>query len=351
LDQIIEFLLHFDVLNNVMNSFQNDLESLFIDPLLRPPSFGPRSRMLIGDFGIRMERNQEDGSPLDVLYELEAMLRYLYQNLPLSISQSLLKALGPRISIFLVKYWLSPALPSELTYLNDFEQLLNRVAKLCDTLKGLGWHEQGELTSWINQVARHWLTRRRIDSLDQVRKILLSSTGSTKCVERVEKELVSNQSDVLLGADQSDDWNADWEEEDYEGRKDDSSIQVVGDNLTEEGQHVSTQGLDKEYKDAVKRADDFGMSEDDEEAADAWGWGDEENDQESAEMDHKSSLTEETLTMRDGHSTSRDHGPREITLTEHYIVTDIPDSVIDLIDKQISDSESLKLPEYVALSS
>jgi protein transport protein DSL1/ZW10 len=36
-------------------------------------------------------------------------------------------------------------------------------------------------------------------------------------------------------------------------------------------------------------------------------------------------------------------------LTEHYTVTDIPDSVIDLIGKQISDSETIKLPEYVAL--
>jgi centromere/kinetochore protein ZW10 len=331
LEQIIQSLLRLNMLDSVNKSFQRDLLASIISPVLKPRTPGQSHEVVVGESGIRIGPSVST-SVSEVFDRITMIIGYLKQHLPTHMSLSLSETTMPVISSKLISLWLVPEVPIGLDGLHDFEKTLDRVIKFCRTVERLEWQGHEELVSWVDQVPRLWLTRRRGDSLDQVRKVLTASKGVTRKVERVEKELVSKKNDVLLEGGATDDWDADWDNENAE----ELNSQV---HTTETGEEedVSAWGLDDDTEES--HSGDAEAAEDDE-AGDAWGWGDDEEDQ-----NREKAAPAIASKKQNGTSTKQSSSPKEITLTEYYTVTDIPDSVIALIQRQISDSGYLSKAE------
>lgn len=334
LEQTIESLSRLNVLDAVNKSFQKDMLTSIIYPILHPPVHGETNDISVGEFGIRIERSTSPTPVSAIIDRVDTVLGYLHQRLPVSISKPLSEEIVPVVSSKLIDSWLSPAIPVDLHGLDAFEKTLGRVMEFCQTVEGFGWHGQEALVSWVNQVPRLWLTRRRVDALDQVRKVLAGSKGATRKVERVEKEMVSSKDEVLLEGGTSEDWDAGW------GNEEESKGPAPTKEVDDEAD-VSAWGLEDEDIKADNGPPAAESAEDDD-AGDAWGWGDDEEDQ-IPEEGQKADAT--APKHQNGQEAKQSSSPKEITLTEYYTVTDIPDSILALIRRQVSDSEALSTPE------
>lgn len=237
------------MLVSINEQFQKDLTVAVIEPIILPSEEGQGHRAHVGDSGIHVDPEPSHVSVSEVLDCIVNVLGYLRRCLPESILSPLSESFIPALSSKLISFWLSPAIPTDLPGLDEFEKTLNHVVQFCDTLESLGWHGQEELASWASQAPRIWLGKRRVDSLDRVRKVLGASQYTTRHVERVETEDVSHTDP------DNDDWDSAWD----------------GNNEGNEG----------------------------------------------------------------------------LTLKEKYTITDIPDSILEIVRQQVADAKALSQPRYV----
>ena len=171
-----------------------------------------------------------------------------------------------------------------------------------------------------------------MDSLDSVRKALAASQGTTKQVERVERERVSQAEEALLEKATTDEWDASWEED----KESQAQAETTQTNEDDE-EDVSAWGLDEDNEPDTKLNSTDSTEED--EADDAWGWGD---DDEGERVDSNKPSQASAATK----PANRDNvaQKREVTLKEVYTVTDIPDSIINIVLQQIADSMDISHP-------
>lgn len=173
--------------------------------------------------------------------------------------------------------------------------------------------------------------------MDEVRKVLAASKGTTKKVERVEKERVSSKDEVLLESGSTEDWDAGWDNE-----NEDESNNPAQKKDADDDEDVSAWDLDVEtddIKEENKPATTESMEDDD--AGDAWGWGDDDDDQTTDNAQEPAAAASKRVNGQNGTHSSQ----REITLMEYYTVTDIPDSILEIILRQITDSKAISQPE------
>lgn len=211
LEDTITALLRLDIFGRVNERFQKDLASAIIDPILLPSEDGQSHGVRVGEFGIRVDPEASAVSVSEVLDRIANVLGYLRQCLPASIIDPLSDSFIPTVSSKLISCWLSSAIPTDLSGLGEFEKTLDHVLQFARTVESLGWHGQEELVSWVNQTPRLWLARRRVDSLDQVRKVLAASQGTTRQVEKVETENVSHAEHSFLDSTTSGHLDAGWD--------------------------------------------------------------------------------------------------------------------------------------------
>ncbi|KAL4949337.1 hypothetical protein BDW69DRAFT_76524 [Aspergillus filifer] len=328
-------------LTAVIEDFRKNLFLAIIDPILLPSSDGYSHGVQVEHSSIVVDQQPTPASVSVVLNRILETLSFVRRSLPERILDSFSESFIPAISSNLISHWLSMAIPTELGGLNDFEATLNCILQFAKSIESLGWHGQEELVSWANQAPRLWLTRRRVDSLDQVRKVLSASRGESRQVKRVEKKQVSEADEVLLDNSTTDDWDAGWDDE-----KEDEPQK----NADED---VSAWGLDDDDDDAGdKKAtkSNTAASADDDEAGDAWGWAEDDEEHEAAEekaQPKNADLAQPSKTKEAGNHAN----PKEITLREHYTITDVPDSVLQIIQQQISDSEAISTSQSNTLVS
>lgn len=340
LGDTIAALTRLDVLPFTADSFQIDLLSAVISPILLPNMDGYTRAVSTGESGIRVDPKPSMASVSNVLDCVSRVLGYLRKNIPEPILTSLSETFIQSISSKLVSCWLSPSIPADLGGFAKFEMTLDSVLQFVDFMDTLGWHNFDGLRSWVGQVPRLWLIRRRVDSLDRVRKVLAASQGTTKEVERIEKEAVSRADKALLDNATSDDWDAAWDEV-----TDDHAEERLGTNH-EQDEHVSVWGLDEDLAEVEKvtsQPDAPVNPDEDDDGGDTWGWGEEEEDQ-SKHLPSASSATISNFKDRN-HTVSR-AAESEVILRETYTVTDVPDSILQIVQQQILDSEALSQPEY-----
>ena len=334
LDDTITALSRLDMLVPITEKFQKELISAIIDPVLLPSLDGQSRGVHAGEFGIEINSNASAVSVSEMLDRVVSILRYLQQCLPPEILKPFSDFFIPTLSSKIISSWLSSAIPTDLSGLAEFEQTLDYVLKFTQTIESLGLHGKEELVSWVNQAPRLWLTRRRVDSLDQVRRVLAASQCTTKQVDRVEKEKVSHEDEMLLDNATSDDWDAGWDEVKEEEKTETAAA------AQDDEEDVSAWGLDEDTNDPAETKPTSTETEEDD-AEDAWGWGDEDDDQQDV---HSQSHAPTTSKPVNGNGET--HGPsqREVTLREQYTITDIPDSVLRIVQQQITDSEAISQP-------
>ncbi|KAL5050387.1 hypothetical protein BDW71DRAFT_173756 [Aspergillus fruticulosus] len=333
LEETISALERLDLFTLANNHFQKDLFFAILDPILFSNGDGFSHGVQVEESSILVDPKPSRASVSDVLNNIVKVLEFLRRSLPTSILTSLSDSFIPAIASKIISQWLSNAIPTELDGLGKFEATLDHVLQFIKTIESLEWHGQEELVSWTKQAPRLWLTKRRVDSLDQVRKVLAASKGESRQVERVERRQVSETDEVLLGNSTSDDWDAGWDDE-----KDDAHFNDEDD--------ISAWGLNEDTDDPKATKPSNASGADDDEAGDAWGWGedDEDEDQPPAEnpQPKKTTATESVKDNKPGTQAIS----KEITLREHYTITDVPDSILQIIRQQISDSEIISKPSH-----
>lgn len=336
LEDTIAALARLDILGPANDKLQKDLLSAIIEPVLLPGVHLQSHGVCATDTGIGIEPEATTVTVSEMLDRIARVLDYLRQSLPASISASFSDYLVPALSSKIISSWLSSAIPTELEGISEFENTLDQVLKFAQSVENFGWHGHEELVSWVNQAPRLWLTRRRVDSLDQVRKVLAASHGTTRQVERVEKEQVSKADGAILENGNSDDWDAGWDDDNEEGTNGKPA------ESAEDEEDVSAWGLDDDAKDVapeVKPNTTASTEEDDPE--DAWGWGDEDDEEPQKEASRPLMATHSKPATANETS---EHPSREVTLRETYMVTDIPDAILDVLRQQITDSEIIAQP-------
>lgn len=346
LDVIIAGLTRLDILGSANDKLQKDLLSAIADPILVPGiEFQSRGVRAI-DSGIEIEPKTSEATVSEVLDRVAQVLDYLHKSLPASISAPFSDHFIPTLSSKIISSWFSSAIPTELERLGEFEDTLDHILKFAQSVESFGWHGHEELVSWVNQAPRLWLTGRRVDSLDQVRKVLAASHGTPKQVERVETEQVSKADEAMLDSGPSDDWDAGWDDDNDEEANEKPA------EPAEDEEDVSAWGLDdEEAKDGASedKTDKAEPVEEDDDADDAWGWGDEEDEQPQKEPSEPPAATKPNP-ANNNNGESKDNFSREVTLRETYMVTDIPDSILNVLRRQIADSEAIAQPGLVSIT-
>lgn len=326
LDETIALLSQLDTLVSASDQLQKDLLSVIIDPILLPRRDGSSHGVAITDTGIHVENELSKATISETLARITAVLEYL-RHLPHSISATFPQTFIPPVASKTISGWLSSSIPTDLDGLDEFEKTLRLVLDLTKILESWGWSGHEELVSWVNQAPRLWLTRRRVHSLDSVRKALAASKGTSKQVERIEKEKVSQTDGTLLDNAPTDDWDAGWDDE----KEENAAGQAATLQSEDDEEDVSAWGLDEDTAEETKP--ETTADAEDEDVDDAWGWGD-DDEGDKAQQDQPSQATNAT----NGEKTAQASAPREVTLKEVYTVTDIPDAILQIVQQQITDS-------------
>lgn len=332
LDNTIASFSRLGILASTIDTFQKYLVSAIMNPILLPSADGTTHGVAVEESGIYIDSKPSKASVSATLDRVVKVLGCLRQSLPPPISDPLSKSFIPGVSSKMISAWLSSAIPTDLDGLGDFEKTLDHVLQFTRTIESWGWSGQEELVSWVNQAPRLWLTRRRIDSLDSVRKVLAASQGTTKQVERIETEKVSQADEALLENATTDDWDAGWDDE-----KKGDTTQASDAQPEHDDEDVSAWGLDEEEEPTP----DAAASTEEDDVDDSWGWNDEEDGDQKGDGDHPQSAVAKKPT--NGEGTASD-SPREVTLKEIYTVTDIPDSILKIVQQQIVDSKNISQP-------
>lgn len=334
LENTINSLSQLGLLAATNDQLQRDLLSVIVDPILLPRKDCTSHGVTVTENGIRVDPQPSAAAVAQTLNRLTSVLNFLRERLPTSISASLPQSFIPAVATKVISGSLSSEIPTDLNGLDEFEETLDQVMQFANTIESWGWSGQEELVSWVNQAPRIWLARRRVNSLDSVRKVLAASKGTTKQVERVEKEKVSQADGALLENATNNDWDAGWDDE-----KDEATAEKIPANQPQdEEEDLDAWGLDEDTQETSK--DENQNAEDD--ADDAWGWGDEEEDEkgDKSRPEQTSPVSKQANREKAAQSSS----PKEVVLREVYTVTDIPDSVLHVIQQQIADSKDIAQP-------
>ncbi|KAL4927130.1 uncharacterized protein BDV17DRAFT_282784 [Aspergillus undulatus] len=332
LEVIISALTRMGELTAAVDGFQKDFFLAIIDPILLPSSDGYSHSVHVEESSVSVDSQSTPATVADVLERILQALGFVRLFLPTSILDSLSKSFIPAVSSNIISHWLPTAIPTELEGLGEFETTLNQILQFTQSIESFGWHGQEELVSWAKQAPRLWLTRRRVDSLDQVRKVLSASKWDSRQVERVEKRQVSETDEVLLENSTSDEWDAGWDD-DKEGEPQNNA-----------DEDVSAWGLDDDTDNPQAIKPDTASNSDDDEANDAWGWAEDDDDEEQPPTEHTKPGKAATAQPTNDNEAETHANHKEITLREHYTITDVPGSVLQIIKQQVSDSETISKP-------
>ncbi|KAJ4546673.1 ribosome biogenesis protein ytm1 [Exophiala dermatitidis] len=283
--------------------------------------------------GIHIQLNK-DGAALEAVFSfILDFIRFLHSSLSGALQSVIVKAILPDMMTILVLDWLNPSLPTELPMFGELD-----VNRILEEMKAHRWQGQKELQDWVDDIPRAWLNKRKAATLDAVRKAFASSKGVLRQVERVERQVVAT-AEVTQGQpqdDANDDWDANWD--------DNNKGSSTGPNpgKAEDEDEVSAWGFDDEEdrtKDegghAVSKP--TGSTEEEGDPEDAWGWGDDSPEETKEDSKPHSSPKQDAGDRAQQPPSSK----QEVTLTEVYSISDIPDQIVDIIERDAKDAQTL----------
>lgn len=268
-----------------------------------------------------------------------ATLTFVNERLPTEVTKSLFSSLITTIIPPLISNWLSPAIPTTITEMHSFQLVIDNVRQFSDGLQKLGWDDPQELASWVTQIPRLWLARRRMGALDKVRIVVSQRSDETKRVERVEKQHVPRSDEIFQTSNENDEWDAGWGDED-------ESKDIPGtETANDEEEDVSAWGLDDDDSNDKPSKEDSPAGDENEEddINESWGWGD-DDEPENFESSNNNQSANSNAKKQDKQNdpTPSTTPQQEVILTESYTITMVPDAILEIVSDQIRDSETLK---------
>jgi protein transport protein DSL1/ZW10 len=239
----------------------------------------------------------------------------------------------------LIREWLTPSIPLSLSDLWQSESMQTRVRDLADLVFSYQWHGHKELEDWVEGLPQMWLEKRRNSALDAVRKAFKAQRGPNKEVQRVERQNISKGDDTL-SPNGLNDWNADRTEEAPKTTATSANMAM------QEEEDLSGWDFEEDAENnGSASSSPIKANGDGEDPSDAWGWND-DNADETRPADSGAQTGEVSLVAANGSTDNR-----EVTMTETYTVTGIPDYLLDIVSGEVQDAEQLKASEYAAFES
>ncbi|CAN8096067.1 unnamed protein product [Discula destructiva] len=289
---------------------------------------------------------------IDMLFaDLDVFFTYFAEKLPSDLIDSMSALMMPELISRIVSVWLNSAVPASLKEMERFESIMAAAKSFCARLTELKFAGFNELQDWVEDAPTVWLAKCRETALDTVRLRLSEGLGSSKQVERIEKQMVSRAEGQELAAApataaaaEDDDWGAAWDDEggqqeDHEAAPpqksdqgqipteeiDDEVADAWGWNADEEAEEA-TESQHEEPKEEPKEE-----SRDDDEAA-AWGWGDDDADE---------AYQNQPTAQQPAIATQTPVAQREMVLKETYNISSMPEPVLQLIFAILEDGATL----------
>ncbi len=232
----------------------------------------------------------------------------------------------PTLCNRILEVWLENAVPSSIQDMTNYQKALAQVDDFASKLNAINWAGEDLLHEWVANAPKIWLSKRRETELDRTRNQLSLGLGTPQFAERFEKRMIAREEGdeiATTGNLVTQDWDAAWES--------------GGDD---EPQEISNGTKNKKSLDE-ERDYSVGPGEDQvDEEADAWGWGDEDSPIEPEEA----ALSERPIPDR--HITP---DTREMTLSEKYWTSSLPQPIFKTVVNIFNDGATLKKPEYEQL--
>ncbi len=326
------------MLEGLISEFADKLESAILKPRLHLQANTFDRLLIVEDDTLRVSGTSSPPDSHRLLSDMRTLLNFLQARLPPSVAAHLSNICGPRLVQLLVTTRLSSTVPQRIGALQDFNNTREEVYRFSETMILHGWPGAHQLRAWTNSIPQVWLEKRQRQSLDHVRQLLKRGLGDVRTVERVETQTISQQDHLRTGDTGKDDWNGGWSDEE-DGSRADNDLghqNAAGDDGEED---VSAWGLDDEV-DEGGDPKDVASSAIDDDGAEAWAWGDDENNEEDPNGPRRKMAN---LANRgaDGPGRSHQGSEREMTLRENYNITTLPIGIFDLIKSVISDVDTL----------
>ena len=342
IDTVVEALERLGALDETVKSISKKIDRLIFQPVVAQ---GPNKHaMSVSVSGDRIDvleiRDAKDVE--NVLDSLTSIVNYMHSSLPKSIDASIADSVLPDVVSVLISTWLTPCVPLELSEVPEFESLQKRASQMASLLSAHGYQGRQALLDWVEQSPRMWLTKRRMASLDGVRKALSLKRGPFRKVERIERQIISQQEAAFAVNVEADGWDSGWNED-----KEDAGVPAQV--HTEDNEDVSAWNFEDEEPGKIDDTNQTKQDSDevDDDTADAWGW---EEDDRAKGHDKADVLDKTTLkkTTTNGSNASVPPG-REVTLKETYTITDIPGFVLEIIVKDMHEALDVLDPQFSAL--
>ncbi|KIW88015.1 uncharacterized protein Z519_11125 [Cladophialophora bantiana CBS 173.52] len=341
-DAILQALNDTGDLRDSIEPLTDKLRALILQPLRRSARL-KLSTYHVGQHSLDIELCTALPSIDLVLDFVLDFINFLHKSLAKTIQSAAVHAVLADLMSLLVSDWLNPELPVDLAMLDDLDKLQQRVTVILDKLKSLQWTGQTQLQDWMDDIQRTWLNKRKAATLDAVRKAFASAKGLLTQVTRVEREVISTTAEEPNEADNgSSDWDASWDE-DAKDQASTEGITNAGDGEVDDD--TSGWGFDEEENSEEKeyRQNGHVAQQDEDDDGDAWGWDDEsptEKRSEQVAQDGGSKANGAQGTQKTEH---------EVTLMEVYSISEIPDHLIEIIGRDLSDAKTIERMEHKSL--
>ncbi|THV98309.1 hypothetical protein D6D27_01608 [Aureobasidium pullulans] len=348
LELVVEILTYLGGLDVYIRRLKRDIEFSLIDPRLSTKP-GQYTIYQVEDRIIRASKTASKPDTIATLDDIWSALDFLSTRLPKSVCEPLSQKLLPSLFETLTYTWLDQTVPVQIDQMPVFQHILDRVSKLAEQIDALDWASTALLKDWVQGAPRTWLSKRRETALGAARSLLFSGLRDRKTVERVETQTVS-KGDAIMGGNDVDDaddaWAADWEEDTPEPKAASTEQPATTTNDDhDDDDDASAWDMDDNDTNVASGTSAPAANGEEDDAADAWGWGDDET------------ATEEAPKPTSPKKTTKSHGPpaaekstpsgdRELTLRETYTVTAVPDGILEIVMKVVSDAETLTDPSY-----
>ncbi|PNY28788.1 Is centromere binding protein at prophase [Tolypocladium capitatum] len=290
-------------------------------------------------------QGQADASVDALISDLETVFVFVARKLPSDLLQSLSSVMMGDVVPKLIQQWLNPAVPSSLTDMTNFQEMVQRTRTFCTALQESGYTGFDELTDWASKAPTTWLEKCREKALGAVRTNLTGGIGKPKQVEKVEKHMVSLSEGKELATtgagaaadtnEWGEDWGDAWDDDNEEKGAEDSQTRPESDKGGTEDDGADAWAWDDDHA-AEKPPEEANAAEEAEEeddSADAWGWGDAVTTVGPAAGERKK--------HESAAGKARKEETRELVLKETYNISSMPEPVLELIFAILEDGAVL----------
>lgn len=121
---------------------------------------------------LRITEERADSTIKSLFQDILKIIRFLDQNLPKPMVESLSAAMMPDLSEVIIGTWLESSVPTSLNDMVDYQKALAQTSEFAETLESLKWPGADEFHDWVAGAPKIWLTKKRETALDSVRNAL-----------------------------------------------------------------------------------------------------------------------------------------------------------------------------------